>query len=456
MKVKFCGAAREVTGSSHLLTLDNGHRILLDCGLYQGNDEKMQEMNAQWPHFDPKEIDFLILSHAHIDHIGRVPRLVKDGFRGEIFCTHATRSLAQIMLMDSAKIQMQEARWKKTDPLYDEHDVHDAMRLFTGLSYGRKHYLEDGIFLQFRDAGHILGSASVALHITKANGKTVKFGFTGDIGRADRPILADPVPMEEMDYLICESTYGNRQHEDNYKQIKELLYVVKQTCLLNEGKLLIPAFSLGRTQEVIYMLDQLETQGKLPHVPVYVDSPLAISATDIFRMHPECYDEELFNYIAEDPNPFGFSRLHFIRKPGLADQLAESKKPCIVISSSGMMNAGRVRRHLYHMLPDSKNTLLMVGYSPYHTTGGRIRRGDDAIRLFGESVPVRANVKIMDSFSAHGDKFEMFAFIRNQKKLRKLFLTHGDYDVQHEFKEFLEASGFHDIEIPALGEEFEL
>jgi metallo-beta-lactamase family protein len=456
MKIKFCGAAREVTGSCHLLTLDNGHKILLDCGLYQGNDDDMLEMNAKWPYFNPKEIDFLILSHAHIDHIGRVPRLVKDGFKGEIFCTHATRSLAHIMLMDSAKIQVQEAKWHNTDPLYDEHDVHEAMKHFTGLSYGKYHYLEDNVKLQFRDAGHILGSASVALELTKKDGKVIKFGFTGDIGRPERPILNDPVPMAEMDYLICESTYGNRQHDDTYKQIKELLYVVRETCLLNEGKLLIPAFSLGRTQEVIYMLDQLENQGKLPHVPVYVDSPLAVSATEIFRMHPECYDEELFNYIAEDPNPFGFSRLHFIRKPGLADQLAESKKPCIVISASGMMNAGRIRRHLYHMLPQQRNTLLLVGYAPEHTTGGRIRRGADYVRLFKETVPIRAKVKIMDSFSAHGDKFEMYSFIRNQKKLRKLFLTHGEYDVQHEFKEFLGASGFHDIEIPALGEEFEL
>lgn len=455
MKIKFCGAAREVTGSCHLLTLDNGHSVMLDCGLYQGNDEDMESFNGSWPHFNPAEIDFLILSHAHIDHIGRVPKLVKDGFRGEIFCTHATRSLANIMLLDSAKIQVSESD-DEHPPLYTEHDVHECMKYFVGLSYGRWHILEEGIKLQFRDAGHILGSASVALEITRKNGKVVKFGFTGDIGRPDRPILADPVPMADMDYLICESTYGNREHEDNIAQLNDLLYVVREACVLNKGKLLIPAFSLGRTQEIIYLLDQLEHAGKLPPVPVYIDSPLAISATEIFRMHPECYDEELFDYMVNDPNPFGFSRLHFIRENGLADNLAESKKPCIIISASGMMTAGRVRRHLYHILRRKENTVLVVGYATPFTLGGQLRKGAKSVRLYGENVPVRAKIKMMDSFSAHGDKFEMYDFIKNQRNVRKLFLTHGEYDVQVEFRDFLQSYGFGDVEIPALGDEYEL
>ncbi len=455
MKVKFCGAAREVTGSCHLLTMDDGKKILLDCGLYQGDEEYMSEFNKTWPHFDPSEIDILVVSHAHIDHVGRVPRLVRDGFKGEIYCTHATRSLASIMLLDSAKIQVQESD-DEHPPLYNEHDVHVCLKQFVSLNYGRWQLICDGVKLQFRDAGHILGSASVTLEITRSNGKVIKFGFTGDIGRPDRPILNDPVQMPEVDYLICESTYGNRVHDNEVAQLNDLLYVVRETCVLNEGKLIIPAFSLGRTQEIVYMLDQLENEGKLPPVPIYIDSPLAISATEVYRMHPECYDEELFDYMANDPNPFGFSRLHYIRENGLADNLADSKKPCIIISAAGMMNAGRIRRHLFHGLRKKNNTILIVGYATPHTLGGKLRKGANSIFLFGENVPVKAKIKIMDSFSAHGDKFEMLAFIKNQKNLRKLFLTHGEYDVQVEWRDFLSDSGFHNIEIPDLGNEFEL
>jgi metallo-beta-lactamase family protein len=455
MKIKFCGAAREVTGSSHLLTLDNGKKILLDCGLYQGDEESMADYNKSWPYFRPSEIDILILSHAHIDHIGRVPRLVKDGFEGQIYCTHATRSLANIMLMDSAKIQVKEAGNYNT-PLYNEHDVYLSMQQFIGVSYGRWLHIAEGVKIQFRDAGHILGSASVSMEIIQKNGKTIKFGFTGDIGRPERPILNDPVPMPEMDYLICESTYGNRVHEDKMAQISDLQHIVKDTCLINEGKLLIPAFSLGRTQEIVYMLDQLENAGKLPPVPIYVDSPLALSATEIYRLHPECYDEELYDYMSNDPNPFGFSRLHYIREDGLADNLAESKKPCIIISASGMMTAGRVRRHLFHTLRKKQNTVLVVGYAAPHTLGGRLRSNAKSVFLFGENVPVKANIKIMDSFSAHGDKYEMFDFIKNQRNVRKLFLTHGEYQVQVEWRDFLKESGFGHIEIPDLGEEFEI
>jgi len=456
MKIKFCGAAREVTGSCYLLTLDDNTKILLDCGLYQGDEEEMANFNKSWPYFDPHEIDILIVSHAHIDHVGRVPRLVADGFKGEIYCTHATRSLANIMLLDSAKIQVQESD-KEHPPLYTEHDVHVSLKQFVGLNYGRWQQIHPNVKLQFRDAGHILGSASVTLEITKADGKVLKFGFTGDIGRPDRPILNDPVPMPEVDILICESTYGNREHENEIAQLNDLLHLVRETCILNEGKLLIPAFSLGRTQEIVYMLDQLENEGKLPPVPIYVDSPLAISATDVYKLHPECYDEEIFDYMANDPNPFGFSRLHYIRENGLADNLAESKKPCIIIAASGMMNAGRVRRHLFHILRKKQNTVLVVGYATPHTLGGRIRKGAKSVFLYGESIPVKAEIKIMDSFSAHGDKYEMYEFIKNQRgQLRKLFLSHGEYDVQLEWAEFLNKGGFHNIEIPSLGDEYEL
>lgn len=456
MEIKFCGAAREVTGSSHLLTLDNGLNILLDCGLYQGRTKDMDNYNQHWAHFKPADIDILILSHAHIDHIGRVPQLVKNGFTGEIFCTHATRSLASIMLADSARIQIADAKHEQRKALYDERDVQTCMTHFVGLSYNRWHQLDVGLKLQFRDAGHILGSASVTLNIERRDGRQTLFGFTGDIGRPDRPILNDPTPMPEVDYLICESTYGDKQHEDNYTQKEELLYIVKETCLLNEGQLVIPAFSLGRTQELVYMLDQLETEGRLPEIPVYVDSPLAVNATEIFRLHPECYDEQLFEYMQEDPNPFGFSRLHLTRSRGLADKLKHNRMPCIVISSSGMMTAGRVRRHLFNILGDQRNTLLIVGYAPPHTLGGRLRRQAREVRLFGKNIAVNATIRTMTSFSAHADQKEIADFLANQKRVKKLFLTHGEYDTQHTFRQYLRGSGFEQVEIPALGESYEL
>ncbi|MGB1216861.1 MAG: MBL fold metallo-hydrolase, partial [Saprospiraceae bacterium] len=278
MKVQFCGAAQQVTGSSHLITLSDGYKILLDCGIYQGRDDEMKDFNENWL-FKPSEIDCLILSHAHIDHTGRVPKLVKDGFRGTILCTHATRSLCSIMLMDSAKIQERDAHYHnkknkdKKEPLYNTKDALETMRQFTGLSYERWHYVHDGVRLMFRDAGHILGSSSVTLEVEE-NDKKIRFGFTGDIGRPERPILRDPQPMPKVDYLICESTYGNKEHEARPKEHEKFLSIIKEVCVENQGKLLIPAFSVGRTQEIVHMLDKMHNEGVLPKIPVYVDSPL--------------------------------------------------------------------------------------------------------------------------------------------------------------------------------------
>lgn len=455
MNIKFCGAAQDVTGSCHFLTLKNGHKILLDCGLYQGNEAEMHSFNDTWEHFDPKEIDFLILSHAHIDHIGRVPKLVKDGFKGQILCTHATRSLASIMLMDAGKIQENDAD-ENNPPLFTCEDAKMALYFFTGLSYERWHFVETGLDVFFRDAGHILGSASITLKIEEEGEEPILFGFTGDIGRNERPILKDPIPMPEVDYLICESTYGGKIHKNLTADLNDLLYVVRETCVLNEGKLLIPAFSVGRTQSLIYMLDQLETAGKLPEIPVYIDSPLAINAVDIFRTHPECYDEQLHDYLMEDPNPFGFSGLNYVKRGGLANRLAKSEEPCIIISSSGMMTSGRVRRHLFHLVEDAKNTVLMVGYCAPNTLGGKLLRGDSTVYLNGQRKKVNIKVKRLVSFSAHADQIELFDFLKNQTRLKKMFLVHGEYRVQSKFKEYLEERGFENVEIPNLGDSYDL
>jgi metallo-beta-lactamase family protein len=467
MKLKFCGAAQTVTGSAHLLTLDNGTKILLDCGMYQGNDKEMDDFNRNWL-FNPAELDCLILSHAHIDHSGRLPRLVKDGFQGTIFCTHATQSLCNIMLLDSAYIQERDAEWtnkrilKKNrlgkkeliEPLYTTQDVPPCIELFAGFPYNHWIRVNEWVEVLFKDAGHILGSASVTLRINE-NGRKTMIGFTGDIGRPNRPILRDPLPMPEVDYLISESTYGDREHTSAPAEAEKLLKIIKHTCIEKKGKLLIPAFSIGRTQELVYMLDQMATKGLLPRIPVYVDSPLAINATMVFGMHPECYDSQLNEYLLQDDNPFGFNGLKYTKEVEQSKALNESEDPCIIISSSGMMNAGRIRHHLYNNLDKKSTTLLIVGYCAPNTTGGILRSGVEAIKIFGDWKPVHAEIEIMDSFSAHADKNEMLEFMRNQRdRVKRLFLVHGEKDTQKAFQGTLNSFGFQNVEIPELGQEY--
>ncbi len=466
MKIKFCGAAQEITGSAHLITLDDGYTILLDCGLYQGRAEEMKNFNENWL-FDPSKLDCVILSHAHIDHTGRLPKLVKDGFKGPIYCTHATRSLCAIMLLDSAKIQERDAAYDKKklkekqnreeyrEALYGRTDVKSTLNQFTGCSYNRWFEIDHSkVQCFFTDAGHILGSASITLKIQEGN-KEIMFGFSGDIGRPARPILRDPVPMPTVDYLICESTYGDRVHTAAPSEKTRFLEIIKRTCIERKGKLLIPAFSIGRTQELVYLLDQLETEGLLPKVPVYVDSPLAVNATTIFGTHPECFDNELNEYLLIDDNPFGFNSLSYIKKRERSKELNTSDEPCIIISSSGMMNAGRVKHHLFHCIEEDRNAILIVGYCSPNTPGGMLRNGVDKIKLFGRWKSVNAKVEVMDSFSAHADKLEMLDFLKGQREsVRKLFLVHGTYEKQMKFKQLLNTYGFEDIQIPDLGDEF--
>lgn len=469
MNIKFCGAARQVTGSCHLLTLDNGFKILLDCGLFQGSYKEDAITNSHFL-FEPTAIDCVVLSHAHIDHSGRVPKLVKDGFKGPIHATHATRSLATIMLLDSAHIQEKDAEYfnKKIkhdpddpeyeyrEPLYDSKHVDQAMRLFVGYGYDQWHKIHDDVRILFSDAGHILGSASVTLEI-REHGKTTMLGFTADIGRPNRPILRDPQPMPECDYLICESTYGDRLHESQPNEMKRFLDIIQKTCMKKRGKLIIPAFSVGRTQEIVYLLDQAQTAGQLPPIKVFVDSPLAINATAVYGSHSECFDNELHQYLLIDKNPFGFNNLNYVRDVEQSKALNFYKDPCIIISSSGMMNAGRVKHHLFNNIENPRNTFLIVGYCAPGTPGGRLRDGAEGMKIFNTYKEVKANVEVMDSFSAHGDQEEMKDFILNQKKkLKKIFLVHGDYDTQQVWRTFLGEHGFQNIQIPAMGETVQL
>ncbi len=469
MQIKFCGAAREVTGSAHLITLDSGYKILLDCGLYQGYAKEMDNFNNQWL-FNPAEIDTLILSHAHIDHAGRIPKLVSDGFRGVIHATHATRSLCAIMLMDSAKIQESDAKYtnkrrerainndeiEPLEPLYTMKDAGETLKLFVGYGYDRWYKIQDQVEIYFNDAGHILGSAGVTLKITE-NEKTTFVGFTGDIGRPNRPILRDPQPMPPCDYLICESTYGDRDHEGAPAETEHLCRIINHTCVEKRGKVLIPAFSVGRTQELVYILDQLITAGKLPPIKVYVDSPLAVNATTVYGAHPECFDTEITEYMLTDDNPFGFNSLTYIQDVEDSKALNLSDEPCIIISSSGMANAGRIKHHLNNNIEDERDTVLIVGYASPDTPAGKLRDGATQIKLFGEMKQVRAEVAVMDSFSAHGDRWEMIHFLENQKaSVKQLFLVHGVLQAQESFRELLLQQGFQDVMIPRLGEEVEI
>ncbi len=465
MKVKFCGAAQEVTGSAHLLTLDGGFKILLDCGLYQGSDQRMEDFNQNWL-FDPKEINCVILSHAHIDHCGRLPKLVKDGFTGKIHCTHATLDLCGIMLLDSALIQERDAEYfnkrrkakteKAREALYNKEDVKRALDRFVSYDYGQKFEVHPGVEVEFRDVGHILGSASVSLKITE-NGRPIRLGFSGDIGRPNRPILRDPGQLEPMDYFICESTYGDKDHESPPNETEKLLRIIRHTCIEKKGKLIIPAFSVGRTQEIVYIIDQLESLGKLPKVPVYVDSPLAVNATVIFGTHPECYDTQLSTYILKDPNPFGFYHLTYIKDVEQSKRLNTSTEPCIIISASGMANAGRVKHHIFNNMTEPRNTVLIVGYCAPGTPGGALRSGAKTLRLFGEEKPVRCDVETMDSFSAHADRTEISGFVANQRKsVKTMFLVHGELNPQKHLKTLLHTQGFKKIEIPVLGAEYKL
>ncbi|MBN2814111.1 MAG: MBL fold metallo-hydrolase [Bacteroidales bacterium] len=463
MKIQFLGAAREVTGSKHLITLDNGKKILLDCGMYQGKGMETDSLNRNLG-FSPRDIDYLILSHAHIDHSGLIPYIAKLGFEGKIITTHATRDLCSIMLADCGKIQEHDTEWfnKKrarkglppVEPIYGVADAEQAMQYFIGIPYNIEYRVTKGVKVTFTDTGHLLGSAVVNLRI-KEGEKTTHIAFTGDVGRPQNRILRSPQPFPQADIILCESTYGDRLHESAVIAEDKLLKVIQRTCVEKKGKLIIPSFSVGRTQEVILSLNNFYNSGKLPRIEVYVDSPLSVNATNIFRLHKESFNSTVQKIMETDPDPFGFNNLHFIKEVEDSKRLNDIQEPCIIISSSGMMEAGRVKHHLANSLSSSKNTVLAVGYCAPTTLGARLLNGAKEVSIFGNVYKVNADIEKLDSYSGHADYNELIAFLSCQdtSKVKQMALVHGDLEAQEFFRDKLTEQGYTNILIPQVGDE---
>ncbi len=467
MDFTFHGAVRTVTGSQHLITV-NGRKILLDCGLYQGSRNKSYERNQNLP-YNAADIDVMVLSHAHIDHSGNIPNLVKSGFQGDIVCTYATRDLCTIMLRDSAKIQGYDIQYvnKKRarnnlppiEPIYTMADTIESLKHFIGIGYKRPYTLMPGVSLTFYDAGHILGSAIVALDIEDTETKEHKrVVFSGDLGRPGRPILRDPTFVDEADILIVESTYGNREHAPLDEASQKLEVIVNKTCKRG-GKLIIPAFSVGRTQELVYRLHKLVESGDIPAtLPVYVDSPLAVDATGIYRLHPETYDQEVAEFLLEDKHgdPFGFDMMRYTRATSQSKELNFLKEPAIIISASGMAEAGRILHHLKNNIEDPRNTILIVGWQAPHTLGRRIVEKTPRVKIFGKEYQLKAEVAKINGFSAHADLSELLAWTGHFKKPpQHTFIVHGEEDVSLEFAETLRRQqGFPNVHVPKLNQKF--
>ncbi len=438
MRITFHGAVRSVTGSLHLIEV-NGKTIMLDCGLFQGKRKESFEKNRNG-YCTGTGVDCLILSHAHIDHSGRIPCLVRNGFSGDIFCTSATRDLCAVMLMDSASIQEKDVEFvnrrrqkqgqRLFEPLYTKVDAARAMDQFVGLSYNRPHQILPGISLTFVDAGHMLGSAHVLLEIVEQDtGRKRRLVYSGDIGRPDVPIIRDPVPISDgADILIMESTYGNRLHPDYPESEQELERIVNETAARG-GSLLIPAFAVGRTQQLVYALHRLHSSRAIPDLPIFIDSPLATRTTEVFRLHPEVYDEEIREFLLtdDDKNPFGFGRLQYTQTVEQSKALNSLKTPAVIISSGGMLEGGRILHHLRNRIEDPRNTILFTSWQAPNTLGRRLVDNEKTARIFGEEFQVRAKVEVLPGFSGHADRNGLMDFVRvMNKKPEQIFIVHGE------------------------------
>lgn len=463
MKIAFHGAARTVTGSKHLLTLANGKKYLLDCGMFQGLGKETDVLNREFG-FDPASIDHMILSHAHIDHSGLLPKLVKEGYNGNIYCTPATKDLAAILMEDSAGIQENDLKFvNKTRaaqgkeyllPLYTMEDARRAAERFRTLDYGVWHDIDENVKLMYLDAGHIIGSATVHLKILE-KGNTTHLTFSGDVGRYRDVILRSPADFPQADYIIMESTYGNKLHDRVTGTSDALLQWIEETCIEKKGKLILPAFSVGRTQEILFALNQLENENRLPSLPYFVDSPLSFEATQVMEDYPQYFNNRIQKIMQSDKDPFQFKGLKFVKSVEESKSLNFRNDPMVIISASGMAEAGRVKHHISNNIENSRNAIVMTGYCEPHSLGARLKLHPKEVGIFGMVHQVNAAIGEIRSMSAHGDYEDLCQWLACQdpKQIKKLFLVHGDYDVQQDFQNRLISKGFPDVEIPALHSE---
>jgi metallo-beta-lactamase family protein len=459
MKLSFHGAAQTVTGSKHLLTLNNGKKYLLDCGLFQGMGRDTDGMNREWG-FDPSTVTHLILSHAHIDHSGLIPKLVKDGFNGKIFSTHGTRDLTGILLEDSAHIQESDVRYSNKsrklkglpllEPLYNGANTRQAIALFESVDYGAWYRIDENVSVLFTDAGHIIGSASVHLQVNE-DGRQTMITFSGDVGRYRDMILRSPQSFAQSDYILLESTYGDTLHDTFAATPDVLLNWIQKTCVQQKGKLIMPAFSVGRTQELLFALNQLELEGSLPALNYYVDSPLSLEATAVVKKYPAYFNSTIQKILQTDSDPFGFTGLRFVSDVEESKMLNYLNEPCVIISSSGMAEAGRVKHHISNNIENSHNTILFTGYCEPRSLGGKLLAGAKEVGIFGVNHEVHAEIGSIRSMSAHGDYEDLLEFISSQdpSKVKALFLVHGEPDVQQKFRKRILDKGFKNVQIPA-------
>lgn len=475
MKLTFCGAAQQVTGSMYLLEVDD-YRILIDCGADFDLEEKdklllYQRQKSVFP-FDASLINIVLLTHAHIDHSGNIPNLYKEGFEGQVICTEPTLDLTALLLKDAANLhlrrinQVQGTGKKKKNKkptrellpdLYLEKQVREALDNFVGVAYNKRYKIADHVSVTFIPSGHLLGAAHIYLEIWE-NGEKRTMCFSGDIGRKDYPLLNDPEQIPDVDYLICETTYGNRVHEDHQSPQEALGRIIKETCVDIPGRLIIPSFSVGRTQALLFTLNQLYEQGLLPPLKVFSDSPLAQASTRVYQRYHRLLNKEAKDFQRETDSLFDFENLVYLESNDASRALSNYHEPCIIISSSGMVQGGRVEYHVAANISNPYSTILMVGYAPESTMGHRLLNGQSSIAINGKVLPVRAKTKKIDTFSGHGDQYDLIEFVTTQSptKLKKLFLVHGELASMEEFKSILDNKGYHQIEIPSKGQTFEL
>ena len=458
MKIAFHGAARTVTGSKHLLTLKNGTKVLLDCGMFQGLGKETDFLNRNFG-FDAKEVDVMILSHAHIDHSGLIPRLVAEGFTGKIFCTPATKDLTTVLLKDSAEIQESEIKYQNKRlaaqslpyqlPLYTAEDAIRAADHLTEAGYNKWFDVIEGVQAMYTDAGHIIGSTCVHVKVNE-DGKETRLTFSGDVGRYRDAILKSPETFPQADYILLESTYGNSLHDNNATTPDMLLRWIEKACLQKKGKLIMPAFSVGRTQELLFSLNQLELENRLPDLDYYVDSPLSIEATVIVKKYPQYFNDTIQKIMQSDSDPFSFKGLRYVQTVEQSKQLNFQNGPMVIISASGMGDAGRVKHHISNNIENSRNTILLTGYCEPHSLGGRLIAGEKEVGIYGVKHEVNAEIGAIRSMSAHGDYEDLSQWLacQDMKQVKKLFLVHGEYQVQQDFQQRLIKKGFVDVEIP--------